>query len=555
MTLNPRDYQIEASEKTLDAFERCRCVLGVAATGLGKTFMAAMIARPFKEKGRIMFVAHQDKLIDQARNTFEGVLDCPSQVEMGEKWADRKVYGEQILFTSPQTQLAGREGGRMTRFDPNEFSLLVVDEVHHHLSPEWLRVINYYLQNPNLKVFGITATPKRSDKRAMGQLFQHVAFNYDILWGIDNGWLVPLHQYPVYVKDLDLSGVRVTAGELNGAELAVKLEDKQIVYEMATPVLRETGDDKTLIFTKTVDQARFFANVLNAEKPGSAEYVAGTTPREYRKPLFERYARGEFQYLVSVNVPREGFDEPGIKHVVHGVPHISLLPYVQKTGRGTRPLSGVVDGPSTVEGRKMAIAASDKPLCMIWDFCGNVGRHQLCRVVDVLGGKYPSEVVQRARKNIDKDGKPANIESELKKAEREIEHRRQQQQESERLSKLRIKSSYEVGECVTVSDVLNGFGMTPCWEPPWLKGKYATDAQRGLLMKFGVAVPPDMSLAQATQLINELMRRRKEVSPKVRNILVRRGLWRDDMSKSQAMKIVGQIAEQEGWRKRKAEVG
>jgi len=96
----------------------------------------------------------------------------------------------------------------MERFDPNEFSLVIVDEAHHASAASYRAVMAHYQQNPNVRVLGLTATPDRADERALGQVFDEVPFEYDINDGIDGGWLVPITQQAVHIESLDYSAIR-----------------------------------------------------------------------------------------------------------------------------------------------------------------------------------------------------------------------------------------------------------------------------------------------------------------------------------------------------------
>ena len=100
----------------------------------------------------------------------------------------------------------------MSKFDPQRFGVLIIDEAHHATSPSYRRVIDYYRTNPALKVLGVTATPDRADEEALGQVFQSVAFDYEVLDAIHDGWLVPIEQQMVHVEGLDYSSIRTTAG-------------------------------------------------------------------------------------------------------------------------------------------------------------------------------------------------------------------------------------------------------------------------------------------------------------------------------------------------------
>lgn len=305
MSFVPRPYQQEAHDRVLESFQNSQSSLLVMPTGTGKTKTAAWIASEFKGKGRILWMSHQRELIFQGQEALEKAFGEKPEVEMADSWASKSSFwgGANIIVSSYQTQNAGKNGGRMTRFDPNDIALIVDDESHHSVSPTRRKVLEYYKQNKNMRILGLTATPKRLDEKALGQVFDHVAFEYYILDAINDGWLVKPIQIPVYVGELDYSNIHATVGgDLNGRELSELVEREGPVHGMTKPIIDLCGDKKTLIFTVTVAQAEMMAEILNRNKHGSAEYVHGKTPRDLRYQLFHRYKDGDFQYLVNVGI-------------------------------------------------------------------------------------------------------------------------------------------------------------------------------------------------------------------------------------------------------------
>jgi superfamily II DNA or RNA helicase len=203
ITLRP--YQEEALEGISTRFDEGNSTLLVMATGLGKTVVFSRVVSEFMNLGRVMVLAHREELIAQAWRHLKRITGHEAETEMGEYRAS--TYGafrSKIIVGTIQTQIAGRGGkGRMSKFNPDEFSLLIIDEAHHSAAKSYRRVIDYYRQNPSLKVLGVTATPDRADEKALGAIFDSVAYEYDIRDGIDDGWLVPIQQQSVYVNGLD----------------------------------------------------------------------------------------------------------------------------------------------------------------------------------------------------------------------------------------------------------------------------------------------------------------------------------------------------------------
>ena len=283
--------------------------------------------------------------------------------------------------------------------------MLIIDEAHHATSPSYRRVIDYYRTNPALKVLGVTATPDRADEEALGQVFQSVAFDYEVLDAIHDGWLVPIEQQMVHVEGLDYSSIRTTAGDLNGGDLAAVLEAEKNLQQMASASLAIIGQRRALVFTASVKAAEMTAEILNRHRPGMAAWVCGKTDREERRRVLAEFAAGKLQVVCNCGVLTEGFDDPGVEVVIMGRPTKSRSLYSQMVGRSTRPLPGVVDGPETAEARKAAIAASAKPSCLVVDFVGNAGKHKLITSADILGGKVSEEALERAVKRVSTGGR------------------------------------------------------------------------------------------------------------------------------------------------------
>jgi len=504
-----RPYQKDAYENTLKVFERASSALLVLSTGTGKTIIFSHIVKRFANLGRVLVLAHREELILQAKEKIKLVSGIDADVEMGQDWAPGGWAKSEVIVSSIQTQCAGREGGRMTRFEPTEFSLLVIDEAHHSASATYRRVVKYYMDgNPDLKLLGVTATPDRLDEKALGQTCKEVAFVYGIEDAISDGWLVPIEQRSVFVSGLDYSAVKTTAGDLNGKDLAAILEYEENIHAIASPTIELTGDKKTLIFAASVGQAERLTEIINRHKPGQARFVYGKTPRDLRRDMFADFAVKRFQYLVNVGVATEGFDDPGIECVVMARPTKSRALFTQCVGRGTRPLPGLVDQFDDAIERRDAIFKSAKPAVEIIDFVGNAGKHKLVTAADILGGKYDDEVVVLAGENAAKEsaatGKPADIATELQKAEHEIAKRNSMAEEAAYRDKVKLRAHFSTAKV----NPFNVLDMDPRREMPWHKGQPPTQKQLGFLKNKGVDTD-GMTLTHAKQMIDTLYKRQQ----------------------------------------------
>lgn len=559
-SFKPRDYQADTITNIHKEFESRKSTLAVMATGLGKTFVFSHIANEYIKKGRVMVLAERDVIVGQNAEHLKEVTGVDPDTEMGKFHSNSYgAFRSEIVVGTIQTQNAGRGDGykRMTKFEPDEFSLLVIDEAHHAVAPSYRRVIDYYQRNPNLKVLGVTATPDRGDEGALGQVFDSVAADYELAWAIENGWLVGINQQSVYVEGLDYSSVKTTAGELNQKDLARVLEFEEILHGFCSPIIEKSGDRKTLVFAASCAQAERMTEILNRHKPNSAMYVHGGTGTEEREQLWPAYAAGDFQYLVNVGITIEGWNEPGVELIAIARPTKVRSRYAQMVGRGTRALAGVVDGPPDATARKMAIAASAKTEVEVLDFVGNAGLHDLVTPPDILGGNYDENIIARCKLNAQKksvnSGKPVDVIEELLFAQQQL--KREEAEEAERVgrSAVLLRAKYSTAKI----NPFKVFNIEPCRERAWHKGRQPTDNQVACLEKAGVDVK-GLSFTHASQLISRIVKMRTEgkASYKMTKCLQRYG-FSGELSFDKARTVMTELSNN-NWRplspKRKSEL-
>lgn len=502
--LRLRDYQQRACDAVFREWESVNSTLVVSPTGTGKTvLMCGIVQRLFPR--RVMILAHREELIFQARDKVRDYTGIPAAVEM----ADLRITegqghlfgGATVVVSSIQTQNAGGDGlGRMGKFDPSAFAALIVDEAHHACAASYRRVIDYYRANPSLKVVGVTATPDRADEAALGQVFESVAFDYEILDAIHDGYLVPIRQRVVEVQGLDYADIRTMAGDLNSADLAAVMESEKNLHGIAGPTVELAGTRRALVFATTVAHAERLAEIFQRHGK-AANWICGKTPKEDRRRILAEFGRGETQFLVNVGCLTEGFDDPGVELVVIGRPTKSRCLYAQMVGRGTRPLPGIIDRLDTPGERVDAIAASRKPSVEVLDFAGNAGRHKLCTTADILGGNASEEVQQAAAKKArESDGKPVDMEALLAEAEREARERAEH--EAARRARLLVQAKWNAKNV----DPFDVFAITPRKAKGWEQGKQLTPKQADILRRQGID-PDGKPYGQMKQVLDELFHR------------------------------------------------
>jgi ATP-dependent helicase IRC3 len=223
---------------------------------------------------------------------------------------------------------------------------------------------------PGPLLLGVTATPDRGDGKGLDDLFDEVAFTYDILWGIRAGYLADLRGLRVTVDSLDLSAVKVRRGDYDQGAAGRAMEDAEVPRHVVAAWLEHALGRRTLVFTPTVEVARLVQEQF-AHVGVRAAYVHGGTPTDERRQILQAYSRGDIDVLANCAVLTEGYDEPRTDCIVVARPTRSRALYTQMVGRGTR-------------------RHPDKADCLVLDIVGASAEHSLVTVPSLFGleGQY-----------------------------------------------------------------------------------------------------------------------------------------------------------------------
>ncbi|MBK8097366.1 MAG: DEAD/DEAH box helicase [Planctomycetes bacterium] len=366
-----RPYQSAALQAVRQAYgQGHRAVLVVMPTGTGKTVLFAEVSR--LAKGPVLVLAHRQELVEQARSKIAAWCNDVVAVEMAGRRDFTRPDGRRPKIAVASIQTLQK---RLHDLPRDAFKIVVVDEAHHATADSYRAVLAHF----DAWRLGVTATPDRSDRVPLGEIFSTVAFEYDMRTAIRDGWLCPIRSFLVHTR-ADFAHVRKVAGELATRDVEAILTQELHLAEIATPILKERGDRPTIVFAASVAHAHALARVLNdqAGAAGFAAAVDGTDSYEVRAPVIDRFRRGEAKVLVNCALFTEGFDVPEIALVAIARPVLSRSFYAQMVGRGTRIAKGKRD-------------------LLVLDFVPTNCRHSLAQAVDIFAAADP-EVQQRARR-------------------------------------------------------------------------------------------------------------------------------------------------------------
>lgn len=350
--LTPRDYQRECIAAVAAAkFRDVQRPAVVLPTGAGKTVVFAHLSKLFREAfptRKIVVIAHTDELVNQAARKIKAVAP---HLKVGVVKADRHEVWADVIVASVQSLCKPR---RLA--DVRGVGMIIIDECHHAAAESYKTILRHYGALPHedddqkrngpsdVFVAGFTATLKRKDRRALGDIWQEVVFTRDIAFMIERGYLVRPRGISVEVPDLDLRGVRKQGGDFQQKALASAVV-KSMAPEIVAKNYREHAEDRPgILFWPSVESAYLGAEAMIAEG-FTCEVVEGDMPPEQRRHVLAQAQSGEVQTLSSCMVLTEGFDNPRMSCAVIGRPTDSPMLYQQMVGRVLRPHaeSGKVD--------------------------------------------------------------------------------------------------------------------------------------------------------------------------------------------------------------------
>lgn len=509
----PRPYQSAAVDGVLESLREHRSTLVVLPTGTGKTIVFSLLAKyGYDNDRKILILVDSDELVQQSVRRLREDVGLHATVEKGKRRADPWAN---VVVASVQT-LSREE--RLSRWDPEAFSLVIIDEAHHSVADTYVRIIDYF---QTAKIVGVTATPDRRDCKSLRRIFEDVAFEMSMREAIEDGWLVPIRQLFVKVEGLDYSTIRTVAGELNQGDLDAVVRNADVLERMVTPTVHYVGERQTIVFCVSVAHAHACVELLH--KAGrTAAAVDGTTPGSQRDDIVHSFLDGRIQFLCNVGVFTEGFDAPETAAIAMMRATKSRGLYTQMGGRGTRPITGIVDGLSTAKLRRHTISESHKSEVMILDFVGNSGTHRLVHAASALDPEADDETIDKAEEMVRENDQLSMLDA-LDLAKELVEEARRRDGGLEaKHEAVEVDPFMETDAGQTM--LMFGLGRI---DDPW--EREPTKPQVEALARFGIKEGEQANRREASALLDKLVAGAKQKRATVRQMqaLIKGGYPRD----------------------------
>ena len=309
-----------------------------AATGVGKTMIAAFDYKKFKEKharARLLFVAHRKEILEQSIQKFQEVLN---DFNFGELYVDgRRPLDVEHLFISIQSF----NSAKLAQWTSEDYyDYIIVDEFHHAAAASYQELLAYY--KPKI-LLGLTATPDRMDGKDILKYFDgRIASKLLLGEAIDRNLLSPFQYFGV-TDETDYRGCKWTRGRYDVSELEkVYTADTRrcaLILNSVKRYVTDITEVKGLGFCVSVAHANYMAGYFN-QKGIPSIALSSKSADDIRDKAKEKLISGKINFIFVVDLYNEGVDIPAIDTVLFLRPTESATVFLQQLGRGLRLCPG-----------------------------------------------------------------------------------------------------------------------------------------------------------------------------------------------------------------------
>ena len=353
----------------------------ISATGTGKTYASAFAMRELGYK-RVLFLVHRGQLARQTKKSYQKIFG--KNVSMGLVGAGYSEYDADYVFATVQTL---NRDNHLTKYQPDAFDCIILDEAHHSSAATYQKVMNYF--KPKLWL-GMTATPDKRDDDIAGRNIYEI-FHYQIAYEIrlqqamEENMLCPFNYFGISdistIDDKKLKSRKMTDLDFN------QLTSDERVHHIIEQAeyYGYSGDRvKGLIFCSRIDESEELSQKFNAAGYRTIS-LNGSASEEERMNAFERLAMDEedatdkmqpLDYIFSVEILNEGVDIVEVNQVIMLRPTESPIVFIQQLGRGLRKAEG-------------------KDYVVILDFIGNYNNNFMIPVALSGDRTYNQDVIRK----------------------------------------------------------------------------------------------------------------------------------------------------------------
>lgn len=336
--MNKWKFQEEAINNIVNEFKsnnKSRSLV-IIPTGGGKTLTAIRAIDNLIKKGLIdnsnkcLWVTHLRSLKDQTIAVRDN--------ENNEDFINEFNFSDNLKnFLQIEMVTAAKE---LIRNDNNKsFKYVVLDECHHSSANSY----QSFFDKKHLGILGLTATPKRMDKKKLAfekDVYQITADKLE-----DLGVIIRPRELQIDLK------FEIKAPDLESNQFDFPARNREIVKRILRFRRRsldngQNDHSKVIIYVNTQEHAKNLYKKFAEEQPEEIQkmydfgihFITGSSNSLgiSNKEFLDKFKKSSSGIIINVNILSEGFDDPGINSIALAVPTGSLVSLIQRVGRAIR---------------------------------------------------------------------------------------------------------------------------------------------------------------------------------------------------------------------------
>ena len=301
--------------------DRHKNVVIVQGTGLGKTAIAIKIIEKYFKNKPILYVVPKELL--------------KANVENNEYW--NFPNAKFICYHS------------LKKYDPNEYSLCILDEVHRSGAPTWIKQAKRFIECEACNVLGLTATEIRTDGI---NVTKKVFSKDDTIHGLSifdaiEQEILPKPDYVCAELEPEetIKSIEKSLDSYNKNKRNIISEKLKVIknnnfneYKLENIISKHSnGSKKFIIFTPTIEDCELwvqrFKHILHTDK---VYPIHSKTPKGYnnrKMEYFNNYSEEDNIAIIGVDMLNEGLHIKDASQVIMLRDTNSYPVYMQMLGR------------------------------------------------------------------------------------------------------------------------------------------------------------------------------------------------------------------------------
>lgn len=416
-----RDYQQKLYADICKSFQSGNNrVLAVAPCGAGKSYIFSQMVKDAR-KGYVLILTHRQELFDQHTELLN-----------------------KLGATNYRVAMIMTEANRLGQYETP--SLIVADEAHLSRANSWVKVIQHY----NTYTVGFTATPVRLTGEPLADIYDDLIDSVSVKWLIENKMLAPYEYYAPTLVEIE--GLRVQMGDYVTKDLEQLMQEHAIYGDVIDNYRKFADGEKTIVYCVSVKHAENVAEAFN-QAGITAEWLCGGTPPEERKRVMADFRAGRVKVLCNVGIISEGVSIDDVTCCMLLRPTESIALGVQQMMRCMRYLPGKTAKIIDCVANYTRIGLPDDE--RVWSLDKRLKKKEIFTEEGDFAVRVCPECFMTFKTapkcpycGAEYITKPREI-----KEHQEIELKRIEAEDMERLAQEKKKKRMEVGQCRTLEDL------------------------------------------------------------------------------------------------------